>query len=290
MRKWLIGMTVVLGVSVAAESRATPLYGGYNGQSTSWVEYKIGDVETSLTAASIIFGADSNERSWVRMRVSLVPFFTRLEYTRDHLGIQSVAFNTLFPWPLQLGSEIMETPGDMPPWWVTAYLILGVGGFASDGNSWVETGIPGTYGMGADNSGNSWQWFKVGNLLQGFGEDFNPVEPVRVLHDSAVANTEKSMHALQSRFDDSIDQALAGRLRSTAFIHAAAACSMSLQMVYPSFSGGAAAVKMSGMLDPSCTQIADQLLAGDTGDGLATLVDNFVEKVQPLLGKSRPQP
>ena len=109
-RGWLMAMLVALGVSSATEIRATPLYGGYNGQSTSWVEYKIGTVETNLTSASIFFGSDSDDRNWIRMRVSLIPFFTRLEYTRDHLGIQSVALNTLLPWPVQVGTYRPSRP------------------------------------------------------------------------------------------------------------------------------------------------------------------------------------
>jgi hypothetical protein len=289
MRGWLIAVTVVLAVGLAPRVRATPLYGGYNGLSTSWVEYKIGDVETSWTAASILFGADTNERNWVRMRISLVPLFMRLEYTRDYLGIQSVAVNTLFPWPVQLGSEFMETPGDVPPWWITAYLILGVGGFASDGTSWTETGIPGVYGIGADSSGNQWLWLKAGNFLQGYGEDFNPVEPEDAATDSAAAQAGPSLHALQTRFDASVAGALARRLQSGAFARAAQACSRSLQAASPAFAGPGSAGNASPAADPACAQVADELVDGATGDGLTILLEDFVREVQPLLSTSLPE-
>jgi hypothetical protein len=289
MRGWLIAWIVVLAVGLAPGVRATPLYGGYNGLSTSWVEYKIGDVETSWTAASILFGADTNERNWVRMRISLVPLFMRLEYTRDYLGIQSVAFNTIFPWPLQLGSEFMETPGEIPLWWATAYLILGVGGFASDGTSWTETGIPGVYGIGADSSGNQWLWVKAGNFLQGYGEDFSPVNPAGAPRDSVAAQAGSSMHALQTRFDASVAGALARRLQSAAFARAAQACSRSLQTALPAFAEAGAAGHSSLAADPACAQLADELVGGETGDGLEMLLEDFVREVQPLLRTSLPE-
>lgn len=278
MRGWLIAVALVLTLGSATGVRATPLYGGYNGMSTSWVEYKIGDVETSWTAASILFGADTNGRTWVRMRISLVPLLMRLEYTRDYLGIQSVAVNTLFPWPVQLGSELMKTPGELPPWWITVYLILGVGGFTSDGSNWSETGIPGVYGIGADSNANQWLWVKSGNFLQGYGEDFNPVvEPEDAARDSVMAQAGASMNALQSRFDASVAGALARRLQSAAFAHAAQACARSLQAGTASLAAG-----------PACAQIADVLSGGGTEEGLALLVEEFAREVQPLLGTSLP--
>jgi hypothetical protein len=289
MKGWLIGMTVVLGVSVAAEGCATPLYGGYNGLSTSWVEYKIGDVETSLTASSILFGADSNERSWVRTRVSLVPLFMRLEYTRDHLGIQSVAFNTLFPWPVQLGSEIMETPGEIPPWWVTAYLILGVGGIDSQGNSWAETGIPGVYGVGADIAGNQWFWFKVSNFLRGFGEDYTPVEPEGVSRDNDVVLVEQSLRSLQGLFEESVGKQLAVRLNAPEFACAAARCSLPLHPAASLFPRGSApAAEVNRGFDPSCAGAVSELFAGEIEEDLAILLEDFVRVVQPLLRKPLP--
>ncbi len=287
MRGWLIAVTVALVVGFAAEGRATPLYGGYDGLSASWVEYKIGDVETTWTAASIIFGADSDDRNWVRMRIALVPLFMRMEYTRDYLGIQSIAFTTLFPWPVQLGSEFIETPGEIPPWWVTAYLMLGVGGFASDGTRWTETGIPGVYGIGADSNGNEWLWIKIGNFLQGYGEDFNPVEPDGPRPNAVLAQAETSLRSLQGRFEESVAGALARRLRSMEFIRAAAACSRSLQAAHPAGAGRAVAGDRSRATDPTCAQAVDELCGGEAGDGLAMLLEDFVREARPLIGRSK---
>ena len=298
-RGWLMAMLVALGVSSAAEIRATPLYGGYNGQSTSWVEYKIGNVETNLTAASIIFGSDSNDRSWIRMRVSLVPFFTRLEYTRDHLGIQSVAFNTLFPWPVQLGSEIMETPGDIPLWWITSYLVLGTGGIDSEGNSWAETGIPGVYGMGSDSAGNQWLWFKVGDYLRGFGEDYAPVEPAGAAGDVISQRTEQSLGLLRARFDESWGKELAARLQSADFIRAAARCSYALHggadgsvTGTVSAGGGLGLGDAAAGRNRTCAQervaALFEQLTGDRGDGPGMLLEDFVREMRPLLREGLP--
>lgn len=293
MRGRLIAIvTIVLGISIAAKSSATPLYGGYNGQSTSWVEYSIGDVETSLTSASILFGADTSERSWVRMRISLVPLFMRLEYTRDYLNIQSVAFNTLFPWPVQLGSEMVETPGEIPLWWVTAYLVLGVGGIDSEGNNWAETGIPGVYGVGADSAGNQWLWFKASNFLRGFGEDYVPVETEHVLRESDTARVEETMRALRGRFDASVGKALAGRLHSEQFMRAAHACAWSLPAAayFPPtmYSPGSGTEADIQPLDRTCDPVLSQLLTAEIEDMLTILLEDFAREVQPLLRESLP--
>jgi len=294
-----MAMLVALGVSSAGEIRATPLYGGYNGQSTSWVEYKIGNVETNLTAASIIFGSDSNERSWIRMRVSLVPFFTRLEYTRDHLGIESVALNTLFPWPVQVGSEIVETPGDIPLWWITSYLVLGTGGIDSEGNSWAETGIPGVYGMGSDSAGNQWLWFKVGDYLRGFGEDYAPVEPAGAAGGVIIPRTEQSLGPLRERFDESLGKELAARLQSADFIRAAAGCSYALHggadgSVTGTVSAGGglglgdAAAGKNRTCAQECVAVLFEQLTGDRGDGPGMLLEDFVREMRPLLREGLP--
>jgi hypothetical protein len=92
------------------------------------------------------------------------------------------------------------------------------------------------------------------------------------------------MNALQSRFNTVVEGALARRLQSAAFARAAQACSRSLQVAFPAIAEAGAAGNSSLAADPACAQLADELLDGETGDGLALLVEDFVREVQPLLG------
>ena len=302
VKGWFVLMIGVLGLALSAKTSATPLYGGYKGESPLWIEYRIGEVKTPLISSSIILGSDSEERTWTRIRISLVPFFTRLEFTRDYLDIQSVALNTLFPWPLQFGSEIAETDGDSPLWWVTAYLLLGVGGIDSEGNSWTETGIPGLYGVGTDISGNKWGWVKAGSLLWGIGENFS-IEWDKEAADTRIARLEESLLSLQDHFDAHAGDALAERLTAPGFINAAQKCSESLPgagKAYPYFSavsrggrigglpGGDGITEMNRAAHAACGSALALLLTGGIENDLALLLDDFVREVQPLLREIHP--
>jgi hypothetical protein len=41
--------------------------------------------------------------------------------------------------------------------------------------------------------------------------------------------------------------------------------------------------------DPACAQLADELVGGETGDGLEMLLEDFIREVQPLLRTSLPE-
>lgn len=289
---WVALVIGVLVMVLPARAAATPLYGGYNGESALWIEYKIGEFKTPLFTSSIIFGSDIDERSWMRMRIALVPFFTRLELTLDYLDIQSVVFGTLFPWPVQLGTEIDVGGVDDPRWWVTSYLLLGVGGIDSEGNSWTETGVPGVYGVGTDISGNWWRWVKVGNLLWGIGEDF-AMEPGTRAGDAPVMQLEESLLFLHDRFDEYAGHKLAKRLNSAPLISAAEECSFSLlgAGAHTSFSRvsprGLPAREGIAIMNQSayaaCNAVSAELLAGGPENDLPLLLEDFVQAVGPLL-------
>ena len=153
---------------------ATPLYGGYNGESTAWSEYTIADVGNTLYRLKVTLGVDTNSNAWVRVLFSTVPFITRVEFTYDSFDILSGNFSTYLPWPVKIGSQIQNNGSDDPLLrWFSTYLIFGVSGCDTNGTVWSETGVPGLSGRGYDTRGNEWQWLKVLNWLFGVGEDFS---------------------------------------------------------------------------------------------------------------------
>jgi hypothetical protein len=153
---------------------ATPLYGGYNGESTAWSEYTIADVGNTIYRLKVTLGVDTNSNAWVRVLFSTVPFITRVEFTYDSSDILSGNFSTYLPWPVKIGSQIQNNgSGDPLLKWFSTYLLFGVSGFDTNGTVWSETGVPGLSGRGYDTRGNEWQWLKILNWLFGWGEDFS---------------------------------------------------------------------------------------------------------------------
>jgi len=176
----------------------TPLYGGYNGESTAWSEYTILDAGNTLYRLRVILGVDTNSNAWVRVLFSTVPFITRVEFTYDSFDILSGNFSTYLPWPIKVGSQIQNNgSGDPLLRWFSVYLIFGVSGFDSNGTVWTETGIPGLNGNGNDTKGNQWSWIKILGWLFGVGEDFS--EEATFLNLQGSKELEKEMDSLQDQ-------------------------------------------------------------------------------------------
>jgi hypothetical protein len=177
---------------------ATPLYGGYNGESTAWSEYTAVDMGNSLYRLKVTLGVDTNANSWVRVFFSTVPFITRVEFTYDSFDILSGNFSTYLPWPIKVGSQIQNNgSGDPLLQWFSTYLIFGVSGFDTNGTVWTETGVPGLSARGFDTSANEWQWLKILNWLFGVGEDFSEESSLLDLQGSQ--EFEKEIASLQDQ-------------------------------------------------------------------------------------------
>jgi ABC-type cobalt transport system substrate-binding protein len=55
-KKILIVVLFVMAVLVTSRTHATPLYGGYNGESETWFEYRIAGVNTLLFSVKVFLG------------------------------------------------------------------------------------------------------------------------------------------------------------------------------------------------------------------------------------------
>jgi hypothetical protein len=177
---------------------ATPLYGGYNGESTAWSEYTIANVGNTLFNLRVILGVDTNSHAWVRVLFSTVPFITRVEFTYDSSDILSGNFATYLPWPIKIGSQIQNNgSGDPLLQWFSIYLLVSVSGFDSDQTVWSETGIPGLNGNGNDTKGNQWSWIKILGWRFGWGEDFS--EETTLLNLQGSKELEEEISSLQNQ-------------------------------------------------------------------------------------------
>ncbi len=135
-----IGILIGLYVMTTAPLWASPLYGGYNGQSTSWVD-------------AFFFGIDDQQRWWVRVPVVLQRGVLRVNCKYEYDGVVSA----------ELVIRGLENQGDIllgidttDLTWQEIYGPTVSGGSDSRGNSWNEQSIFGFLGTGSDNHDNLW--------------------------------------------------------------------------------------------------------------------------------------
>jgi hypothetical protein len=198
-KKILIVILLVMAVLFTSRTHATPLYGGYNGESETWLEFKIGGINTLLFSATVFLGVDVNDHRWAKFRISIIPFIVRLDLTYDSADIVSINFSTLLPWPIQVGTEIDIYGEGRSLWWFVVNVVTGIAGADSEDTRWAETGVPGVYGSGTDNKGNQWTWIKILNWLFGAGEDFT-IDGELFLRENNSKDFEEELLSLQEDY------------------------------------------------------------------------------------------
>lgn len=157
----------MMTLAVASHAFAGPLYGGYNGESETWIEVSIYEENRIGFSLKITVGADVDLNWWARFSVSGLLFLpynlTRIAFSYDVGDVVSTSFNSLLPWPLQVGVDSNELI-----WFMTNFLI-GVVGVDNNDTIWQETGVAGVWARGMDSRDNQWQWLKVLSVLVGVG-------------------------------------------------------------------------------------------------------------------------
>jgi len=277
-------LTLLLMILVSTRSTwATPLYGGYNGESTAWFEYTIADTGTGLFNLKVTLGADTDTRAWIRIAFSTIPFITRIEFTYDSLDILSGNFDTYLPWPIKIGSQIENNDENTPLLrWFTVYVIIGVSGFDSERTTWTENGIPGVSGKGDDSNGNTWAWGKFLNWKFGVGEDVAE-EGGDLLNLQQSQEIEKELSSLQ----DYIDYTYGNRIK-------ALKNRLTSQEVVMTVAQASDKTLLPTRNPVNCTQPDGDCLSASVGatvftEGvkaeLKTLLNSFAQDVQPQLKK-----
>jgi len=140
MKKSIAIALFILCIMTAPPLNASPLYGGYNGQGTFWVDL-------------VFFGIDDQIRWWVRVPVDLVTGFLRVNFIYESSGAISAeiaGYNILGDDNLRAG---IDTAGVV--WFELSELGVS-GGADTNGNSWAEQTFLEYLGTGSDSNDRLW--------------------------------------------------------------------------------------------------------------------------------------
>jgi hypothetical protein len=140
MKKKLAMILLVLCLMIATPLKASPLYGGYNGQSTFWVDL-------------FVFGIDDQIRWWVRVPVPLIPGMLNLNFKYESSGAISaeIAGHNFFAEERFYAG--IDTAGVV--WFELSDLGVS-GGTDTSGNSWSEQALIEFLGTGTDSNDRMW--------------------------------------------------------------------------------------------------------------------------------------
>jgi hypothetical protein len=295
-KKILTVVLIVMAVLVTSRTHATPLYGGYNGESETWIEYNVTNINTLLFSAKVILGVDVNDHRWAKFRIAVAPFIVRFDITYDSADILSINLTTLLPWPVQFGREIDIYQEENSLWWFMVYLVSGVGGVDSEGTRWGETGIPGVYGSGSDNKDNQWAWIKILKWLFGVGEDFT-IDGELFLKQNNSKDFEKELLSLQNHCSRAYarkvhiflekltdNDVMKDMVHFSEKVHKRA-----VQLPFAQNSKGLPVLapldEMQSELDSLSATIAEEVFTEELKDDLHKLLNNFAHDIQPQLRK-----
>jgi hypothetical protein len=132
---------------MATPLAASPLYGGYNGQSLFWVD-------------TFFFGIDSEARWWVRLPLDIIAEKLRIIFKFESSGALSVelaTFNSVGQADFLIG---IDTDGLS---WGETFQTNLLAGSDSSGATWTEQSVLSFAGSGSDSNGNNW-WFATYNF------------------------------------------------------------------------------------------------------------------------------
>jgi hypothetical protein len=192
----------MLALFAGSKTYASPLYGGYNGESEGWIEIPVVDEATVGFSLSISVGTD-NENTWTRIGVSslfLLPYIYKLEFSYETGDISSVGLTSLLLLPVKVGIDSNGLS------WVITNRLISVVGEASDGTSWEEWisqegELPGVYYEGVDSNDNEWRWIRLFGVLRGWGE-VDPVSSAGILNQGNFLSPEEGLVSLRNRLTE----------------------------------------------------------------------------------------
>lgn len=147
MKRSIITVLLLWSLVMATPLAASPLYGGYNGQSLVWVD-------------TFFFGIDNEARWWVRLPLDILGGTVRIIFKFESSGALSAelaTFNSVGQAQLLLG---IDTDGLT---WGETYQTNLLAGADSSGATWTEQSVLSFAGSGSDSNGNNW-WFATYNF------------------------------------------------------------------------------------------------------------------------------
>ncbi len=149
MKKVLVLVVFLLSLLTSAPLMASPLYGGYNGESESWIDV-------------FYFGIDDQARWWVRIPV-MIGNGLRMNFNYEYNSVISVEIVGVLI--AQVGNLRLGRDTNGLTWTEVPQSPLSGSGEDSNGTSWSEENFLGYLGTGSDSNGN--QWGFIGLSYQG---------------------------------------------------------------------------------------------------------------------------
>ena len=140
MKRSIVTVVLIWSLVMAAPLAASPLYGGYNGQSLFWID-------------TFFFGFDNEARWWVRLPLDILGGRVRIIFKLESggaLSVEFVAFNSVGQADFLVG---IDTDGLS---WGETYQLNVLIGYDSTGATWTEQSVLTFAGNGSDNNDNNW--------------------------------------------------------------------------------------------------------------------------------------
>ncbi len=143
MKKSLVLVVFLSCLITSTPLAASPLYGGYNGESEFWID-------------AYFFGMDDQARWWIRIPATLVQGSLRLIFKYESSGVVSTEIaGSDIPY-VSGGSNFLFGVDTSGSFWTESYEANVSVGSDSNGNSWTEQTIFDYFGTGSDNSNQRW--------------------------------------------------------------------------------------------------------------------------------------
>ena len=288
---FIIGI-IMLVLFTGSKTCASPLYGGYNGESEFWMEVFIIDEVTIGFSLRVSLGIDPGLNvSWVRVGISsffTLPYVSNLEFSYETGDIASLSVTGLFPVKVGADSNGLR--------WAIVNLVIRVIGADTDDNWWQEEGLPGLYlgASGWDSKGNEWQWMKLFRVLIGWRTEESVLrqgisqrgknsrrlekEMISLRHQLAEAYGSRLRSLLIKKFtDDAIMEGVINHLET-----------LNARMALPyenkeAFSPMDPSSVMASDLDSLLEYVEEEIFTDEIKDEMNVFSDSFARDIKPQL-------
>ena len=280
---FIIGI-LMLVLFTGSKTCASPLYGGYNGESESWMEVFIIDEVTIGFSLRVSLGIDPGLNvSWVRVGISsffTLPYVSNLEFSYETGDIASLSVTGLFPVKVGADSNGLE--------WAIINLVIRVIGADTDDNWWQEEGLPGLYlgASGWDSKGNEWRWMKLFHMLVGWsteesvsrqgisqsGENSRRLEKgmISLRHQLTEAYGSRLRSLLIKKFtDDAVMEGVINHLET-----------LNTRMALPPMDSSSV---MASDLDSLLEYVEEEIFTDEIKDEMNVFSDSFARDIKPRL-------
>lgn len=290
----IIGM-IVLALFAASDTCASPLYGGYNGESETWVEFFI-EANTIGFSLRASVGVDPSA-TWIRIGISslfLLPYFSNLEFSYETGDVSSLSITFLLP--IKIGADTNGLEWGIVNW---AVIVFGADSEGGEWQEWLSSEAWFPVFEGEDSNNNQWQWIRLFPVLVGWREDLTSQQGVslnqknslrleeefRSLHNHFTRTGSPKLSALliEKLTDDAVMEGMIDHLEA---LNARMALPLTVLSLYENREGFFPRDPSSGIsseLNTLLTYVDEEIFTEEIRDELNVFLDTFARDIQPRL-------